>query len=223
MSSNLNRDLTLQYQKRFGHMAEYRNRVWQILIAGFFGNYVRPDAVVLDLGCGWCEFINNIPARTKYAMDLNADVANRVGPNTTVMIQDCSEPWNLPDDSLDVIFSSNFFEHLPTKEALSRTVGEARRCLKPDGLLICMGPNIRLVPGAYWDFWDHYIPLTEHSLVELLKIRGYRIQECIAKFVPYTMVNRRPPPLFLIKMYLRLRWVWRIFGKQFVVIAQAGK
>jgi predicted SAM-dependent methyltransferase len=56
---------------------------------------------------------------------------------------------------LDVIFTSNFFEHLVSKQALSQTILQAKKCLVPGGRLIAMGPNIRFVGGAYWDFWDH--------------------------------------------------------------------
>lgn len=46
-----------------------------------------------------------------------------------------------------------FFEHLPDKAHLLRTLGQIRRCLKPGGCLIAMGPNIKYLPGRYWDFF----------------------------------------------------------------------
>ena len=61
-------------------------------------------------------------------------------------------------------FTSNFFEHLPSKDNLSATIKEANRCLKNAGLLICMGPNIKYIGGAHWDFWDHCLPLTDVSM-----------------------------------------------------------
>src|SRR5688572_19193704 len=77
-----------------------------------------------------------------------------------LLAQDCSQAWALPDDSLDVVFTSNFFEHLPDKLALKRAILEAARCLRPGGRLIALGPNIKLVNGSYWDFWDHFLCLT---------------------------------------------------------------
>ena len=41
--------------------------------------------------------------------------------------------------TLDVVFTSNFLEHLPDKASVERTVAEAQRCLKNGGLLICLG------------------------------------------------------------------------------------
>ena len=98
-------------------------------------------------------------------------------------------PWRLEDGSLNVVFTSNFFEHLPDKAALGRTLEEIFRCLAPNGKLIAMGPNIKHLPGKYWDFWDHHLALTETSLSEGLTNRGFEIAKCVGKFLPYTMVN----------------------------------
>jgi SAM-dependent methyltransferase len=121
---------------------------------------------------------------------------------------------------LDIVFSSNFFEHLPNKGALEDTVREIRRCLKPGGKLIAMGPNIRFVGGAYWDFWDHYLPLTERSVEELLVTWKFHMEFVTPRFLPYTMVGKKPKPTFLLSAYLKMPWVWRFFGQQFLVVAQ---
>jgi SAM-dependent methyltransferase len=118
------------------------------------------------------------------------------------------------------VFTSNFFEHLPNKQALSRTLAEAKRCLKPGGRLIALGPNIKYLPGVYWDFLDHHVPLTEHSLSEALIHEGLSIETCIDKFLPFTMVNGPEYPVFFIAIYLRLPLAWRILGKQFLVIGR---
>jgi SAM-dependent methyltransferase len=216
-------ELMREYRLRFSHLQEYRNRVWQVLAAEFFQKYVSSEATILDLGCGWGEFINHIKADKKYAMDLNPEGADRVHPDVNFLNQNCSRPWDLDSDSLDVIFTSNFFEHLPTKDDLAQTLAEAHRCLKPDGKIICLGPNIRYLPGRYWDFWDHHIPLTEQSLLEILQLRSFKIERCCSKFLPYTLVNTTPWPLFFLRVYLRVPLAWRILGKQFLVIGRAAK
>ena len=152
-------------------------------------------------------------------MDLNPETHDRVGPGVEVFNQDCSQSWNIAPSSLDVVFTSNFFEHLPDKDALRRTLHEAFRCLKPGGRLICLGPNIRYLPGAYWDFWDHYLPLTERSLTEILTLAGFRVERVVPRFLPYSMSLGLTPPPSLIAVYLRLPWLWRFFGKQFLVVA----
>jgi ubiquinone/menaquinone biosynthesis C-methylase UbiE len=216
------RSIVLQeeYQKRFGPNAKYRDSVLKILCQVFYSRYISEDAVLLDLGAGWGEFTRNIKASKKYAMDLNPECGQRVEGYAKFIQQDCSTIWPLQDESLDVIFTSNFLEHLPNKSAIDSTLQEALRCLKKGGVMICVGPNIRYLPGAYWDYWDHFIPITDRSMVEVLNLSGFQVNEVVARFLPYTMSNSYNPPLFAVKIYLSMRFVWPLFGKQFFVVAQ---
>jgi len=219
MSVNSSEDLQRIYESRFGSTAAYRTAVWGVLIADKFQKYAGPTDTVLDLGCGYGEFINQINCGRKLAMDLNPDAPKRVAPGVECLLQDCSAPWDLPDNSLNLVFTSNFFEHLPDKAALGRTLDQAFRCLKPGGRLIAVGPNIKYLPGSYWDFWDHYLPLTELSLREALENRRFTIEECVPKFLPYTMVGGPQYPLVFLRLYLLMSFAWRFFGKQFLVVA----
>lgn len=214
-------DLQRIYAQRFSSQLEYRNRVWKILVSRFFSKYIPENATVLDLGCGYGEFINHIQAARKYGMDLNPDSSKQLNPDVKLLLQDCSRHWDIPDHSLDVVFTSNFFEHLPDKTALGMTLDQVRRCLKPGGRLIAIGPNIKFLSNAYWDFWDHHIPLSDVSLVEALDIRGFDIEYRADRFLPYTMSRKRPVPTFLIRAYLAIQPLWLFFGKQFLVIARS--
>jgi len=207
------------YSQRFAGRQQYRQRIWRVLTAEFFQEWVNPSGAVLDLGCGYGEFINQIFARQKYGMDLNPDSARMLNSGIRFFQQDCSQIWPLQENTLDAVFTSNFFEHLPDKSTLGRTLEQARRCLKPGGRLIALGPNIKYLPGLYWDFWDHYLALTETSLSEGLENRGFTIQKCIPRFLPYTMVNAPEYPVFFLRLYLKLRPTWRFLGKQFLVVA----
>jgi SAM-dependent methyltransferase len=213
-------DLRQIYEIRFRSKQGYRDRVWQILARSFFSQWVRPDHTILDLGAGYCQFINHISAKKKYAMDLNPDVAERASGEVTVLQQDCAALWPLPTSSLDVVFTSNFFEHLPTKSDLERTLQQTFRCLRQGGNLIAMGPNIRYLPGTYWDFFDHNLALTEKALVEVLHKVGFQMVEIHPKFLPFTMTDSREYPLILLQLYLKVRPAWHLLGKQFLVFAR---
>jgi SAM-dependent methyltransferase len=219
MSAQSARELQNIYEKRFAGTLTYRKKIWNVLVHDFFQKYVSPDDAVVDLGCGYGEFINTVQCAKKFAMDLNPDAPKYLASTVQFLDQDCASPWRLESGALNVVFTSNFFEHLPDKGALGRTLDEIFRCLAPGGKLIAMGPNIKYLAGEYWDFWDHYLPLTEKSLSEGLINRGFEISECVGKFLPYTMVDQRPYPGVFLKLYLRLPLAWRIFGKQFLVVA----
>ncbi|MEM0898020.1 MAG: class I SAM-dependent methyltransferase [Verrucomicrobiota bacterium] len=135
-SEELRETLREEYRSRFADLAAYRNRVWKILTTDFFQAYLPRSGAVLDLGCGWGEFINNIEAERKFAMDLNPDSASKLGEGIELLAQDCSADWTVEAGTLDAVFTSNFFEHLPDKRALDRTLRHASRALKPGGRIL---------------------------------------------------------------------------------------
>ncbi len=217
----MNKETELQniYRNRFAGKISYRDKVWLLLCKHVFSKYVLEDTTVLDLGCGDGGFINNICAKTKWGLDLNPDCSKHLDLDVHFLQQDCSETWGVAAGSIDVVFTSNFFEHLNSKQLLGKILDETHRVLKTGGKLIAMGPNINILPGKYWDFWDHYIPLSEKSLSEALVNRGFRVDECIARFLPYTMVGKKEVPEVMIWLYLKVRFIWPVFGKQFLVVA----
>jgi len=146
------------YDLRFRGLEEYRNQVWRILVAKFFSRWIEPGAKVLDLGCGYGEFINNIEAKSRLAMDLNRKTQDHLGSGIEFLRQDCSQPWPIEPAMLDIVFTSNFFEHLPDKNALERTLEHVHTHLKPGGRLLMLGPNIAVLKGHYWDLGGHHIP-----------------------------------------------------------------
>ena len=83
-----------------------------------------------------------------------------------------------------------------------------------------MGPNIKFVQGAYWDFWDHFLCLTELSLAEALANNGYNIRRMIPRFLPYTTVNQPAFPMAFVRAYVRMPWIWPLWGRQFLVVAE---
>ena len=215
----MNENLNKIYQIRFSGLEEYRNAIWKILVKDFFSKWIQKGSSVLDLGCGYGEFINNVPDCERHAMDLNSDSGKHLDKDIHFHQQDCSKHWEIEPCSLDVIFSSNFFEHLPDKEALDQAIGHAMQALKPGGRLLAIGPNIAVLKGRYWDFWDHHVALSDQALAELLEIHGLEIKKAISRFLPYNMVRVKKRPLFLVSLYLRLPFLWPIWGKQFFLVA----
>jgi len=213
-------DLEQIYRERFSGLQAYRSRVWRMLGSKFFSRWIHADAVVLDLGCGYCEFINNISAAKKYGMDLNPDASGNAARDVTIFQQNTSSEWPLPEGALDVVFTSNFLEHLPDKAHLESTLRRAFLGLKHGGLFIAMGPNIKYVPGAYWDFIDHHIALTELSMAEVLRKCGFVIERITPRFLPYTMSGKTTYPLWMLQLYLALPFVWPLVGKQFLLVVR---
>jgi ubiquinone/menaquinone biosynthesis C-methylase UbiE len=208
-------DLSTLYSNRFDPAEQRRkDRLWQVLCRDFFQKYVAPSDTVLDLGAGYCEFINHIHCAVKIAVDMNIETSRYAKPNIKVLKCMSNAMPSVLDSSVDVVFTSNFFEHLPDKFTFGETLREIFRVLRPRGKLLVLQPNIRLLNGEYWDFLDHYIPLTDRTVVEALTLAGFRVIEVRPRFLPYTTKSRIPQHPWLVWLYLRFPLLHRVMGKQ---------
>ncbi|MEV4759863.1 class I SAM-dependent methyltransferase [Micromonospora sp. NPDC049559] len=218
-------ELARLYENRFtaAELAGKRE-LWTALCRGFLDRYVGPDDTVLDLAAGTCEFSNACRAGRKIAVDLNPDTA-RYATDAEVVLAPADNMAPVASGTVDVVFTSNFFEHLPDKRTLLRTLRECHRVLRPGGRLLVLMPNLRYVGQRYWDYLDHHLPLTHHSLVEGLRLTGFHPDEVIPRFLPYT-VKDSPVRVRggLVRLYLRLRPAWRLLGRQmFVAASKPGR
>jgi SAM-dependent methyltransferase len=212
-------DLTALYHERFNvQELQKKNRVWQVLCRHFFQRYVRHTDTVLDLGAGSCEFLNNIVCAERIAVDLNPEVETYARQGTRVLLTSGEDLSAVASESVDVVFVSNFFEHLPDKMSFLRTLYEIRRVLRRGGRLLILQPNIRAIGGQYWDFVDHHLPLTDRTLVEALGMIAMDVQEVRARFLPYTTKSRIPQHPMLIRLYLLLPLTHRFLGGQAWVV-----
>lgn len=214
------RDLDVLYQHRFpNEELANKNRVWQVLCTQYFNRFVKPTDTVIDIGAGYCEFINNIQAAQKIAVDLNPDVCRFAADGVLIINESCTAVSSIPSASVDAVFMSNFLEHLPTKDLVLQTLRESARMLRPGGRVVILQPNIRFLYDKYWDYFDHHTPLSDRSLVEGVLMAGLDPKVVIPKFLPYTTKSRLPQAPWLVSLYLRVPLAWHILGKQALVVA----
>ncbi len=220
MSNNLNQaELDDIYTKRFGAKDKARQTLWATLTGSYFQRYVDPSDTVLDLAAGYCEFINNVRAKRKHAVDLNPETKRRAAKGVTVHITASTKLPKVLRHKVDVVFVSNFFEHLDDKHQLLETLSQIKQVLKPGGKLLILQPNISRTKGAYWDFVDHSLPINHKSLREALELTGFTVQKLKARFLPYTTSSSLPIHPLLIKLYLRLPPAQWLLGKQIFALA----
>jgi len=209
------------YEFRFSDRERRRkDAIWEVLCRDFFQRFIEPTDTVLDIACGYGEFIRHIRAGRKLAIDLNEAVKDVLPPEVQFICTPADAMKGIETASVDVCFASNFFEHLPSKQALQHCMTEALRILRPGGRLLALGPNIRFCADVYWDFFDHHLPLSDRSLTEGLEITGFHTEKVIEKFLPFTMKGKLPPSPALVRAYLKLPWAWTLWGKQFFVVAR---
>ncbi len=219
--NEINASLDSLYRHRFSDQeVASKRRIWQVLCHEFFSRWVPANARVVDIGAGYCEFINNIAAADKIAIDLNPDTIRFAAADVRVIQESCTNAPSIADDSVDVVFMSNFLEHLPSKQAVLDTFRETRRMLRPGGRMIVLQPNIRFLPGEYWDYFDHHTPLTDRSLGEGIALAGLDIETLVPRFLPYTTKSRLPQAPWLVSLYLRVPLAWPLLGKQALAVAR---
>lgn len=215
-------DVEQLYRNRFDEKDRAsKAAVWDVLCRDVFSRWIRTEDTVVDLGAGFCEFINAARAKRRIAVDLNPDTGRFAASGVEVRAASASDLHFLPDAGVDVVFSSNFLEHLSNKEEVAKAIREALRVLRPGGTLMLMGPNVRLIPGVYWDFYDHHVPLSDRSLGELLMLTGFEIERVEPRFLPYTTQSGLPQAPWLVSLYLKLRPLSSgVLGKQFFIVAK---
>lgn len=214
-------DLSAIYQERFTKTGlGKRDEVWRVLCKSFFDPLIGFDKTVLDLACGYGEFINNVTARKRIAVDINPDARGHLRPDVKFILSSATDLSEVQDGSIDVVFTSNFLEHLPDKDTCSKVFAEIRRTLNSGGRFIILGPNIKYAYREYWDFYDHCLPLSHLSLEEGLKLAGFNVTRNIPRFLPFTMKSSVPTAAWMIELYLMIPLAWRFMGKQFLVVAE---
>lgn len=182
----------------------YDNRrplLWRTLCCSYFQRLVKTDDVVLDLGCGYGDFINHIRCARKIAVDQWSGATDYVGQDVQVHIGSIVDLSGIQDGSIDFAFASNLFEHV-TKTEFSDCLREIRRVLRRGGTLNILQPNYRFCSNEYFDDYTHVSIYSDRSLCDFLRANGLRILECKPRFLPLTIKSRLPVSPMLIRAYL---------------------
>src|ERR1700691_2369095 len=149
------------YQSRYVPSAD-RSVVWPEIVR-FLQPYLQGASTVLDLGAGYCDFVNNVSAPERIAVDYSPASAAFAGPGVKHIISTADDLSQVKTASVDVVFSSNLLEHL-TDDQLCRTMKEILRTLSPRGLFITMQPNYRLAYKTYFDDPTHVKVFSDAAL-----------------------------------------------------------
>lgn len=195
-----------------------KEEVWRE-IGAYLQRFVPPLGRVVDIACDRGYFTRNVRAGERWATDLR-DCRPYLPDDVTFVQHDgLTLDQKLPTDYFDLAFMSNYLEHLPDSNAVIRQLEVAYRLLRSRGKVLILQPNIRFVGAAYWDFIDHRVALTEKSLREACELAGFVEDAVVRRFLPYSTKSRLPQDGRLVRMYLKVPALWRVFGKQTLYVA----
>jgi SAM-dependent methyltransferase len=196
-----------------------RDAVWRE-VAPFVHRMMGSPRRVLDPAVGRFEFINAVPAEERWGIDAVLYEGATCDPDVKMLFGDASQ-IDLPPDYFDGIFVSNLLEHFGTQDEIASFLGRMRDVIVPGGRVVVMGPNFRYCAKRYFDYADHTLALTHVAVDEHLYAAGFEVDRVIPRFLPYSFSGALPASRRLTKAYLRLPPVWRVLGKQFLVLATA--
>ena len=209
------------YRRRFSDRELQRQGAFWRPICGYLQRYVPPDGVTLDLGAGFCHFINNIRSREKIALDINAESLRRYADKEVrIVVASGADLSAIPSASVDTVFASNVYEHFHSREQVAASFAEVHRILRPGASFIILQPNFAYCWRHYFDFFDHRLSFTHRGMVEGLLTCGFEITEVVARFLPFTSKSKLPTAPWLVWLYLHVRLAWRILGGQMLIVAR---
>ncbi len=206
------------YEWRFSRVGQQqRQAVWQEIARYVHARMGAPQRI-LDPAAGRGEFITAVPAAERWGVDL---VGHGVPDSAGVrMIIDDIMTADLPADYFDGVFVSNFLEHLSDQNAVATVLGRLHDVLVPGGRIAVIGPNFRYCAREYFDCADHSVILSHVAVTEHLYAAGFEITDVSGRFLPYSFRGLLPPSPQLTRVYLRVPVLWRVLGKQFLVLGR---
>jgi SAM-dependent methyltransferase len=139
---------------------------------GYWADVTRhfpPGSELLDIGCGTGWLAEHFPNYT--GIDGSTDaVAIATGLGRNVILGNVEDPLPFSDEAFDAVVMKDLLEHLAEPVGLVR---EARRVLRPGGLIFASSPDAQ---RWVWDDYTHRRPFTRKSLRLLFADHGFEVE-----------------------------------------------
>lgn len=135
---------------------------------------IPAGSLLLDVGCGRGDFtfgFHENGLKTE-GLDISEFSAQEFSKNKMkIYVTDIFyDPWPIPDNYADVVFSKSVLEHIHNPDHFMR---ETYRILKPGGRIITMTPDWETGYRIFYDDHTHVQPYTKRGLRDLLKMFNF--------------------------------------------------
>jgi SAM-dependent methyltransferase len=174
------------------HLTADSNRpvVWRVL-NDYLAHWIPADGRVLEIGAGYCDWINGVRAANRVAVDVWPGMPGLAAAGVEAKVLDVAADLRaLGVHRFDAVLASNILEHFEPDTA-ARVVEDVAAVLAPGGRFIIIQPNFRYAYRHYFDDYTHRSIFTDVSLAALLRSKGFEIERCMPRFLPYSMKGAR--------------------------------
>ncbi len=191
--------------------------LWRSLWCFYFSHLIEEGDTVLDLGCAYGNFINQVQAKKRIAVDRWPGFTDHIEPGIQTIVADITDLSAVENASIDFAFASNVFEHMSQND-IAITLAQLKHKLSSRGQLVILQPNYRYCASEYFDDYTHISIWSHISLADFLVANGYDVSKVVPRFLPLTIQSRFPIHTFLIALYLRSPF--KPFAKQMLLMAR---
>jgi len=177
---------------------KYRDKVFQVL-ATYLQKFT-PNGKVLEIGGGFCSFINAISSQEKSVVESGEHIKEYANGDVKVFVQQYNKLDNFKTNYFDAIFVSNAFEYLE-KIQFEEMVAEIKRVLKADGTFIAVLPDQKALGDAYFDDYRRNLVFTSASFIDVLQSNDFYVVLNKPKLLPEEFTSFIFSSAFLTKLY----------------------
>lgn len=160
--------LKVEYDENNRPLTDYPAKLVEYL----FRNYNMSSGMkLLEPGCGRGEFLRHFKNLHLEVCGLDrSPEAQNYQPDIPIALSDIEKDGiPFPDDSFDIVYSKSVLEHFNNPELY---FSEAKRVLKPGGLLLTLVPDWESNHKIYYDDITHRTPFSFVTLDSLYRSFG---------------------------------------------------
>ena len=162
--------LSVVYDEESRPYGDYPEQLCSYLFQSFD---FKKGMKMLEPGCGRGEFLNNFKnlGLDVVGVDISPEAIEFENGFEVKLCDIEKEKLPFDDNSIDIIYSKSFIEHLHHPE---RYLEEAYRVLKPNGIFLTLTPDWQSNYKIFFDDFTHRTPFTSMALTDAYKMYGFR-------------------------------------------------
>jgi SAM-dependent methyltransferase len=171
----------VQKNYSFSQLTEFgkRRKSSQLLdLFQYFLPKLHSGSTVVEIGPGRGEFALEVCARgLKYiGIEPSRELCLGLRDQGFEVINQTVPPLPLENETVDLIHSHDFVEHLVDYREVMRVFLESYRVLKPGGFVSVIGPNYETIKQLFYQYeYQHSFIVTKNRLENMLKDSGFEI------------------------------------------------